>query len=117
MAGNRFLAVIAMAILVYGVAEASPASVAKKNVELFDELVRCSKQPGFQKGGLGQGGPCAGWVSRIEAQQAHDRELIQGGFLCLAGDIRLAGTSLVSGDREHFAWVKESVNECRAATN
>jgi hypothetical protein len=117
MVGKRFLAVTAMAILVHGVAQASPASIAKKNVELFDELVRCSKQPGFQTSGLGQGGPCAGWVSRIDAQRAHDRELIQGGFLCLAGDIRLAGNSLVSGDREHFAWVKESVNECRAASN
>lgn len=117
MLGNRLWAVIAMAILAHGVAEATPKSVAKKNVELFDELVRCSKLPGFQTSGLGRGGPCAGWVSRIEAQQALDKELIQGGFLCLAGDIRMAGISLVSGDREHFSWVKQSVDECRKATN
>lgn len=114
MRSKRLLAVVAMTLVAQGVA-ASPESVAKKNVALFDELVRCSKQPGFQTSGLAQGGPCAGWVARIEAQRAYDKELIEGGFLCLAGDIRLAGISLVSGDREHFSWVKESVNECRAA--
>lgn len=102
-------------VSICGTASADPRDVAKRNVALFDELVRCSKQPGFKAAGLGQGGPCAGWTSKIESQRTLDKELIVGGFLCLAGDIRIAGNSLVSGDAEHFSWVRKSVEECRTA--
>lgn len=103
-----------LAIFACGIAAASPEAIAKRNVALFDELVHCSQLEGFKTLGLGTGGPCAGWVGKIEAQRNKDSELIRGGYLCLAGDIRLAGNSLISGDREHFAWVKDSVEECRS---
>lgn len=90
------------------------AELAKTNVELFSELEECAAHRDFQVYGLARGGPCGDWVNRIEAQQRLDPQLAGQGLLsCLAGDIRLAGNSLVSGDMLHFDFVSELVDECR----
>ena len=108
------IGMLAMSVCVAGAGWAQDAeSLAQQAVELFDELIACSAEPGFAEAGLGAAGPCAEWLERIEAAQAQDGVLIGEGYFCLAGDVRLAGSSLVSGDEGHFNFVAELVDECR----
>ena len=86
---------------------------ARQSVALFDELVVCSSKPTFNTYGLSRAGPCGNWVDRVEALQEKDTEIVRAGFFCLAGDVRMAGNSKAFGDREHFNFVRDSVEECR----
>ena len=100
---------------------AAPSAVAdakssvREVVAAFDELVSCSQKAGFSNYGLSSAGPCGGWVKRVEALRKNDLEVIRNGYACTAGDVRIAGNSLVFGDREHFEYVRDLVEECRNA--
>ena len=115
----KLLSISAASTLLANTTFAAPPEIielAKVNVELFEELVECAAHPDFQVYGLARSGPCGDWVDRIEAQQQLDPQLAgQGLVSCLAGDIRVAGNSLVSGNAEHFEFVSELVEECREA--
>ena len=114
----RGLAIIPLVVLT-GFASAAyseATEIAQNNVDLFEELLECAAHPDFQVYGLARTGPCGDWVDRIEAQQRLDPQLAgQGLVSCLAGDIRVAGNSLVFGNAEHFEFVSELVEECREA--
>jgi len=113
----KLLLISAATLTLAGPALAAPpeiTAIAQTNVELFSELEACAANPDFEVFGLSSNGPCGDWVTRIEAQQRLDTELAGHGlFNCLAGDIRVAGNSLVSGDALHFDFVSELMEECR----
>lgn len=113
----KLFSICAASALLANAAFAAPPEIielARANVELFSELEECAAHSDFQVYGLSRSGPCGDWVDRIEAQQRLDSQLAgQGLANCLAGDIRLAGISLVSGDPMHFDFVSELVEDCR----
>lgn len=98
-----------------------PIELIKANVALFDELKVCAANPSFKDFGVAPTGPCGDWLARVAAQKEKDRELIMSGLECLAGDIELAGLSMIRPDdksnQEHIAWVEASVEDCRKAAH
>lgn len=117
----RHFAIIAAACVGPQAALANAGGEAAQTaVSLYDELVACVAEPSFGQFGIAPSGPCGDWASRTDAARANDREMMSAGFFCLAGDVRIAGNSAVSGDVQHFAFVGSVVDDCReqlAGTN
>ena len=108
------LAMLAQApIAAAQMSDAQAKVAARRSIVLWDELQVCSTSPRFRTYGLARGGPCGNWIDRVKRESDSQRGMIERGYDCLAGDVMMAGMSMVSGDRQHVRFVRGLMEECR----